>query len=145
MGTERLGIITCSNAVQELDCCSVCCLSDLNKRTGSFKRYPVEDSLRLVGIISCSGCPTLAYPEKILRKVDALAQFGVTCLHFSYCMMALCPFQKKYTDVIRKAYPGIQLVEGTHEEHITREQYREKIKIAFEKNLCMADVISGRV
>ncbi|MBO8167893.1 MAG: CGGC domain-containing protein [Thermoanaerobacteraceae bacterium] len=145
MSEKRIAIITCSNATQELDCCSVSCLRDLYKRLGSFKRYPPEEPLRLIGIISCAGCPTVAYPEKILRKINSLVQFRVGYIHFTYCMVALCPFLKKYTDVIKKAYPNIELVEGTHEAHISHDEFREKVVCAFKSNKKMPDVILGRV
>lgn len=54
METIRIGIITCSNATDDLNCCSVSCFRDFNKRSGSFSRYPQEASLRLVGIVSCA-------------------------------------------------------------------------------------------
>lgn len=110
----RIGIITCSNCTGELDCSSVVCLADMRKRKGFFKDYPPEESLDLVGIISCAGCPTVSAPRKILRRVKSLAEFRVEVLHFSYCMTALCPFREKYVKVIQEAYPEIKLVMGTH-------------------------------
>ncbi|MDI6913142.1 MAG: CGGC domain-containing protein [Desulfitobacteriaceae bacterium] len=56
----RIGILTCSNATRDLGCLSVSCLHDLRKRKGAFARYPSEEKLDLVGIINCSGCPSLA-------------------------------------------------------------------------------------
>lgn len=145
MAQIKIGIITCSNATQELDCCSVVCLRDLHKRMGEFQRYPAEDTLRLAGIINCAGCPTVAYPEKILKRVNAMAQFGIQALHFTYCMVALCPFLKKYTEVISRAYPKIQLVEGTHASRYSHAQYREKVACAFKENKKMADIILDKI
>jgi predicted metal-binding protein len=144
MASEKIGIITCSNAANDLDCCAAPCLHDLNKRLGKFKDYSSESSLRLAGIITCPGCPTLAYPEKIMRKVNALANFKVTSIHFSFCMVALCPFLNKYIEIIGKAYPDIKLIKGTHEEHYTYEQFRENVKSAFDKKLKMNDLIFGK-
>lgn len=110
----RIGIISCSNCTQETDCASVVCLGDMRKRKGLFERYPKDEPLELVGIISCAGCPTLAAPEKILKRVRALAEFKINALHFSYCMTALCPFLSKYESVIKKEYPDLALVMGTH-------------------------------
>lgn len=145
MSSVKIGIITCSNATQELDCCSVSCLRDFNKRLGAFQMYPEDKLLRLVGIISCSGCPTIAYPEKILKKVDALASFGVSSIHFTYCMMALCPFRKKYAEIIKKHYPEINLVEGTHEAHITYKEFQDKVRCAFAENKSMSDIILKKI
>jgi predicted metal-binding protein len=101
----RIGIITCSNCTQDTNCAAVVCLSDMRKRKGLFDRYANEAALELIGIISCAWCPTLAAPEKIMKRVDALAAFKVDALHFSYCMTALCPFIEKYAKIIGEKYP----------------------------------------
>ncbi len=111
----RIGIITCSNCTQESNCASVVCLSDMRKRRGFFDRYPIDQSIDLIGIINCAGCPTLVAPEKILRKVRALADFRLDTLHLSFCLTAVCPFVKKYVEVINKAYPDLEIVMGTHQ------------------------------
>jgi predicted metal-binding protein len=90
------------------------CLGDMRKRRVFFERYQNEKKLDLIGIINCAGCPTLAAPEKILKRVKALAEYRLEALHFSYCMTALCPFLKKYQTVITKVYPGLEIVLGTH-------------------------------
>lgn len=110
----RIAILTCANCTQETNCASVVCLGDLRKRKGFFDRYPQDQELHLIGIISCAGCPTLAAPEKILRRVRAVAEYRLDALHLSYCMTALCPFLAKYQKMIRDAYPELELVCGTH-------------------------------
>jgi len=94
------------------------CCSSLSWRSEKAQRFfrtiKHEEKLDLIGIITCAGCPTLAAPEKILKRVKALAQYRLDALHFSYCMTALCPFLKKYQAVIAKAYPDLDLVQGTH-------------------------------
>lgn len=110
----RIGIVTCSNCTQETNCAAVVCLGDMRKRKGFFERYKDEQNLDLIGIINCSGCPTLAAPEKILQRVKALAEYRLDALHLSYCMTALCPFLKKYQAVIAKTYPDLEIVLGTH-------------------------------
>lgn len=123
----RLGILTCSNCTQETNCASVVCLSDMRKRKGFFERYPQDESIDLVGIINCAGCPTLAAPEKILKRVRAMADFKLTALHFSFCMTALCPFLAKYQSVIRAEYPTLELIMGTHQP-MDKEKFGEKVK-----------------
>lgn len=110
----RIGILTCSNCTQESNCASVVCLGDMRKRKAFFERYPKDESLDLIGIINCAGCPTLAAPEKILRRVKAVAEFRIDALHLSFCMTAVCPFINKYSEIIKQAYPNIELVMGTH-------------------------------
>ncbi|MDR3569880.1 MAG: CGGC domain-containing protein [Syntrophobacteraceae bacterium] len=110
----RIGIVTCSNCTQDTNCAAVVCLADMRKRQGFFERYRPHVALDLVGIINCAGCPTLAAPEKILRKVRAVAEFKLDALHFSYCMTALCPFLDMYKKAVKKEYPELEMVFGTH-------------------------------
>lgn len=145
MALRKIGIITCSNTTQELDCCSIVCLSDLARRAGKYGDYPPDDELRLSGIMSCAGCPTMAFPDKILRKVKALWEVGVTNIHFSNCMLDLCPFTGKYAAIIRREYPELNLVMGTHEPHISGKELREKCRILFADNKRMNEVILGKL
>ena len=110
----RIGILTCSNCTQDTNCASVVCLGDMRKRRGFFERYQNDEKLDLIGIINCSGCPTLAAPEKILKRVKALADYKLDALHLSYCMTALYPFLNKYHAIIAQAYPDLEIVSGTH-------------------------------
>jgi len=99
----------------------------MRKRRGLFERYPKDESLDLIGIISCAGCPTLIAPEKILRRVRALAEFKIDALHFSYCITALCPFIEKYQKIIKKAYPDLEIVLGTHKP-IDKKEFQRGVK-----------------
>ncbi len=103
----RIGIITCSNCTQESNCASVVCLGDMRKRRGFFEQYPKDEPLELVGIINCAGCPTVAAPEKILKRVHAVAAYRLDALHLSFCMVTLCPFIQKYSQLIKEAFPDI--------------------------------------
>jgi len=123
----RIGILTCSNCTEETNCAAVVCLADMRKRNGFFDRYGKDEPLDLIGMISCAGCPTVAAPEKILRKVQALAAFKIDALHFSFCMTALCPFLGKYAEVIRKVYPDMTLVEGTHKP-VDKPHFQKSVK-----------------
>ncbi len=141
----RIGILTCSNATQELGCSSVSCLADLRKRKGAFASYPENEALDLVGIINCPGCPTLTGPEKLLQRIRALTEFKVQAIHLSYCLVALCPFKSKYIEALEKAFPGLKFVAGTHQEHITHEEFRDRVKKLFcQPQKTMVDVILGR-
>jgi predicted metal-binding protein len=141
----RIGILTCSNATQDLGCCSAGCLADFRKRRGAFAGYPAEEELVLVGIINCPGCPTLTGPDKLQQRIKGLTSFRLDAIHFTYCMKALCPFLKKYEKALTEAYPDIKFIIGTHQEHVTPEEYRKRVKKLFcqdRKN--MADVILGK-
>ncbi len=142
----RIGILTCSNATQDMGCSSVSCLKTMRERKGGFSRYSDDKELDLVGIINCPGCPTLAGYEKLLKRIRALTEFKVDAIHLTYCIDALCPFKAKYISLLEEHFPDIKIVVGTHESKLTHEQYREKVK----KVLCqpvdsMVDIIKGRI
>jgi predicted metal-binding protein len=141
----KIGILTCSNATQDLGCSSVSCLSDLRKRKGTFADYPAEEKLTLVGIINCAGCPTLTGPDKLVERVRALTDFGVDAIHFSYCVKALCPFKNSYEDALKQAFPTVRIVIGTHEEHVIPEEFRQRVKKLFRQpRKTMVDVILNK-
>ncbi len=141
----KIGILTCSNATQDLGCSSVSCLADFRKRKGAFALYPENEKLTLVGIINCPGCPTLTGPEKLLQRIKALTEFKVDAIHFAFCMKALCPFREKYKNTLEAAFPNIKIVVGTHEERVTPEEYRERVRRLFcQSPKTMVDVILNK-
>lgn len=142
----RIGILTCSNATQEMGCSSVSCLKTMREREGGFKRYSKEEPLDLVGIINCSGCPTLAGYDKLLERVRALTEFNVDAIHLTYCVDVLCPFKAKYKSLLEENFPDIEIVIGTHESKLTPEQYRKKVhKVLCQPRESMVDIIKGKV
>lgn len=144
----RIGIITCSNCTQDSNCASVVCLGDLRKRRGFFDQYPQEEPLDLIGIINCAGCPTIAAPEKILKRVRAVAEFKINALHLSFCMVALCPFINQYSKLIKEAFPGINLVMGTHQP-LDKSHFQKGVKELLCQTLTspqtMNDMIKGTI
>ena len=144
----RIGILTCSNCTQDTNCASVVCLGDMRKRRGFFERYSNEEQVDLIGIINCAGCPTLAVPEKILKRVKALAGYRLDALHFSYCMTALCPFIKKYEKIIQKNYPELTIIHGTHtprDKKVFQEEVKELLCPTVSTTQDMNDVIKGKL
>ena len=138
----KIGILTCSNATQDLGCSSVSCLADFRKRRGTFALYPEDEKLTLTGIINCPGCPTLTGSEKLIERIRALTDFGVTVIHFSNCLKALCPFKEKYKNSLEKSFPDLNIVVGTHEEHIKPEEFRRRVKKLFNQpRKTMVDII----
>jgi predicted metal-binding protein len=141
----RIGILTCSNATQDLGCSSVSCLADLRKRRGAFASYPADEPLDLVGIINCPGCPTLTGADKLMQRIRALTEFKIDAVHLSYCMKALCPFKEKYKSSLEEKFPNIKFVIGTHEEHITTDEFKKKVKDVFnQQRKTMVDIIFNR-
>ncbi|MBI4863023.1 MAG: CGGC domain-containing protein [Candidatus Riflebacteria bacterium] len=110
----RIGIVTCSNTTQDMGCSSVGCLADLRSRGGHFEHYPKDAPLELIGIVSCAGCPTIVGAEKILDRIRGLVAVGVEAIHLAACVVHLCPFKKRYEDVIRQRFPHLSVVAGTH-------------------------------
>lgn len=138
----RIGLLTCSNATQDLGCSSVSCLADVRKRRGAFADYPAEQKLDLVGIINCPGCPTLTGADKLLQRIRALTDFHVDAVHFSNCIKALCPFKQQYEKALHEAFPSIRIVIGTHEERIAPEEFRQRVKKLFcQPRKTMVDMI----
>jgi len=141
----RIGILTCSNATQDLGCSSTSCLSDFRKRKGTFAEYPGDKPLDLIGIINCPGCPTLTGPDKLLQRIRALTDFRVDAIHFSYCVKSLCPFKEQYLKALKEAFPAVNIVIGTHREHITFEEFRGRVKKLFcQPRMTMVDMILDR-
>ena len=123
----KIGILACSNMTRVLDCPLGACLRDLHDRKGAFSVYSGEEP-ELVGTASCNGCPTNAAADTILSKVAGLLHYGATRIHLTYCMLVLCPFKKRYAELIRARYPDIDLVEGTHESHQKESQFRSTVE-----------------
>jgi len=53
---------------------------------------------------------------------------------------ALCPFKAKCKDSLEESFPNIRIVVGTHEEHITPEEFRRRVKKLF----CMVNIILNK-
>ncbi len=141
----KIGILTCSNATQDLGCSSASCLADFRKRKGTFADYRQDEKLTLMGIINCPGCPTLTGPDKLLQRIRALTDFGVDVIHFSYCMKALCPFKEKHKAAIEQVFPNVRIVIGTHEDHVTPEEFRRRVKKLFcQPRKTMIDLILNK-
>lgn len=125
---KKIGILTCSNMTQILDCPVGGCLGDMNNRKGAFETYGKTDA-ELIGTISCNGCPTRTGKYVILPRIEGLLHYGMTHLHLSYCMLVLCPFVKKYEKEIRVKFPDLKVVLGTHEPHYTDDKFRDQIEL----------------
>ncbi|MFW9988272.1 MAG: CGGC domain-containing protein [Candidatus Odinarchaeota archaeon] len=119
--SKKIGIINCSNFVNDLNCCASCCLDAARNCTGFFEKYKQYGGVEIVGLLSCSGCATLMAHEKILRRVRSLIRAGAEIIHFSSCINNICPFKNKYQSIIEKYYPDIKIEIGTHPELINDE------------------------
>jgi Predicted metal-binding protein len=112
----RIAIISCGNVKNEFSCPAVGCFKAFNNRKGMFERYKDDQESQIVGFSTCAGCPTLYAVEKILNKVKPLVELSkADTVHFSSCMVNLCPFVQKYKSVIHATYPHVDVVMGTDE------------------------------
>lgn len=114
MPKVRVGIVTCRNAMQDAYCTTSMCLHALRESITGFAAYREEGGAELLGIATCDGCPTLAAPERIIKRVKGMVDLGASAVHLSSCMMAMCPFRNKYISILQEAFPGVQIVQGTH-------------------------------
>jgi predicted metal-binding protein len=113
----KIGILGCQSVTSDMNCVMIGCLGNLRGRQGYFTDYPEDEPLELVGIIPCGGCPTAVGTDRIWQKVQALVDFGVDALHFSSCLVRICPFKDQFLETIRRDYPDLKVVEGTHPFH----------------------------
>lgn len=115
----KVGIINCSNYDGDLNCCASCCLKAARECSGVFEQYKETGGVEVVGILSCSGCPTLMAHDKIFRRVRSLVRAGAEAIHFSSCVNNICPFKNKYKSLINEKFPEIRVEFGTHAELIS--------------------------
>ncbi|MBU2499316.1 MAG: CGGC domain-containing protein [Proteobacteria bacterium] len=113
----KIGILGCESTKREMDCVMVGCLGNLRGRQGSFESYSKEESLDLIGIIHCGGCPTAVGSDRIWQKVQALVDYSIDALHLTSCLVHLCPFKDAFVETIHREYPNLRVVEGTHPFH----------------------------
>ena len=65
----RIGLPTCSNSTQEIYDAALGCFWNLRKRRGILDRCYNDQKLDRAGIFTCAGCPILAPPEKIRKRI----------------------------------------------------------------------------
>ncbi len=113
----KVGIFGCDATTRDMDCVMIGCLGNLRGRQGSFQQYAEDDPPELVGIIHCGGCPTAFGADRVWQKVKALKEYGIEVLHLTSCLVQVCPFKEEFVKTIKKEYPDITVVEGTHPFH----------------------------
>jgi hypothetical protein len=86
---------------------SAVCLTDLHQCQGFFAPEPPDAPPELVVIISC---PTIAAPEKILRRVRAGAGCRLERRRWPFALVTLRALIKKYSELIKGGFPDIIFV-----------------------------------
>jgi predicted metal-binding protein len=92
-----------------------------------FKSYPKDREVDLISIASCPGCPTDVAPNSLHKEVKALAKTA-QIIHFSSCIVALCPFKEKLMEPLKNKFPAITFVAGTHGIPATGDEFWEKVR-----------------
>ena len=139
--TNQIGIITCAKATVDMDCCASPCLRDLRENGGVFGKNYTNPPI-LVGILSCAGC---ASKNNFINKIRSIAEFGVDAIHFSFCMLAMCPFLDEHISAVTREFPNLKIVKGTHATNIDTQLWLKYVDTAKKHGLKMNDVISRRI
>jgi predicted metal-binding protein len=113
----KIGILGCEAVTREMDCVMIGCFGNLRSRQGEFARYAADDPPELVGIVGCGGCPTAVGSGKVWQKVKALIEYGIKSLHLTSCLVQICPFREQFVEALRRDYPDLEIVAGTHPFH----------------------------
>ena len=113
----KIGILGCDSTTRSMNCVMIGCFGNLREKKGSFTDYPKDEPLNLIGIIHCGGCPTAVGADGIWQKVKALTDYGIDSLHLTSCLVQICPFKDEFIKTIRKDFPQLKIVEGTHPFH----------------------------
>lgn len=111
---EKILIIGCKKAMD--DVCIGCsrCLVGFNRRGGEFSRYP-EGEAEVMGLLSCGDCPGAAIVTRLaqVKLWNAPMEEKPTKIHIGPCLTDHCPYAETIIKKI-KAKSGIEVIEGTH-------------------------------
>ncbi len=111
---EKILIIGCKRAMNEV--CIACsrCLVGFNRREGEFSRYKDQD-VELMGLLSCGDCPGAAMVTRMtqLKLWNAPMEEKVTKVHVAPCILDHCPYKDTLLAKI-KAKSEVEVIEGTH-------------------------------
>ncbi len=110
---EKILIIGCKNAMD--DVCIGCsrCMVGFNRREGAFKDYGAD--AQLIGILGCGGCPGATLVTRLMQFKLWNTPFAEqpTVIHLGPCLTDHCP-SKKLIQKKLEAKAGIPVVSGTH-------------------------------
>lgn len=144
----KIGILGCDAVTREMDCVMIGCFGNLRSRKGEFARYAAEDPPELVGIISCGGCPTAVGSRKVWLKVKSLVEYGIQHLHLTSCLIQICPFKEEFKAALRREFPELEVIEGTHPFHDAEAFKRGVRELAVQKAVTpqkMNDIVFRRI
>ena len=112
---EKILIVGCKRAMD--DVCVGCsrCLVAFNRREGEFALYEDEPDAGVIGLLNCGDCPGAAIVTRLAQVKLWNAPLGEnpTAIHLGPCLVDHCPHKETLIKKIR-AKAGIPVYEGTH-------------------------------
>jgi predicted metal-binding protein len=111
---EKVLIVGCKKAMD--DVCIGCsrCLVGFNRREGEFERYKDNDA-QLMGLLNCGDCPGATIVTRLaqVKLWNAPMNEKPTAVHVAPCVVDHCPYAETIVKKI-KAKSGVPVYEGTH-------------------------------
>ncbi len=111
---EKILIIGCKRAMD--DVCIGCsrCLVGFNRREGEFARYEKGEA-EVIGLLNCGDCPGATIVTRLAQIKMWNLPLGEkpTAIHIGPCLKDHCPYAETIIKKI-KAKAGIPVIEGTH-------------------------------
>jgi predicted metal-binding protein len=105
----KVGIIICD---RNRTCTGGKCFMSIKERSGAFARYPKDESIEVVGWITCGGCPG----ERLEFAPAEMKKYGAEVIHLASGFLAgypPCPYIRDFVQYIEH-YLGLPVVVGTH-------------------------------
>ncbi|MGI6219830.1 MAG: CGGC domain-containing protein [Bacteroidaceae bacterium] len=109
----KIGIIRCMQT--EDFCPGAGCFKAMREHKGSFAG--IDEEIEIVGFANCGGCPG----KKSVLRAKLLADRGADTIAFASCIQKgtpigyPCPFHRKMKALIEAKYPGIRILDYTHD------------------------------
>jgi predicted metal-binding protein len=111
---EKILIVGCKRAMD--DVCIGCsrCLVAFNRRSGEFQKYQPGDA-EVVGLLNCGDCPGAGIVTRLaqVKLWNMPVNEKVTAVHVARCVIDHCPHAETLVRKI-KAKAGVPVIEGSH-------------------------------
>lgn len=111
---EKVLIVGCKKAMD--DVCIGCsrCLVGFNRRAGEFSRYPEGDAV-IIGLLNCGDCPGATIVTRLaqLNLWNKPMEEKVTKIHLGPCITDHCPHRETLIKKIQDK-SGVEVILGTH-------------------------------
>ena len=105
----KIGIMICD---RNRKCTGNKCFKSINERDGAFGEVPREETIEIVGWMTCGGCPG----ERLEFAPADMKKYGAEVIHLATCYLAgypACPYIPDHINYIENVV-GLPVVVGTH-------------------------------